>query len=136
MDPGLVACIRAGTGHSAETYLAMRARKLSYVERQHRFMAEWDLLLTPVGLRRRLFRRSSATRTLAATPLGLALVGRVLLPLQHERPPGAERAVRANAEQSARRLADRGQARRGPAGAAGGGNIRARKPRRLPAINA
>ena len=47
MDPGLVACIRAGTGHSAETYLAMRARKLSYVERQHRFMAKWDLLLTP-----------------------------------------------------------------------------------------
>ena len=47
MDPGLVACIRAGMGHSAETYLAMRARKLSYVERQHRFMAEWDLLLTP-----------------------------------------------------------------------------------------
>ena len=47
MDPGLVACIRAGSGHSAETYLAMRARKLSYVERQHRFMADWDLLLTP-----------------------------------------------------------------------------------------
>ena len=47
MDAGLVACIRAGGGHSAETYLAMRARKLSYVERQHRFMADWDLLLTP-----------------------------------------------------------------------------------------
>ena len=47
MDPGLVACIRAGSGHSAETYLAMRARKLRYVERQHRFMVDWDLLLTP-----------------------------------------------------------------------------------------
>ena len=47
MDPGLVACIRAGSGHSAEEYLAMRARKLDYVERQHRFMAEWDLLITP-----------------------------------------------------------------------------------------
>ena len=47
MDPGLVACIRAGSGHSAESYLAMRARKLAYVERQHRFMANWDLLLTP-----------------------------------------------------------------------------------------
>ncbi len=47
MDPGLVACIRAGSGHSAETYLAMRARKLAYVERIHRFMADWDLLLTP-----------------------------------------------------------------------------------------
>lgn len=47
MDPGLVACIRAGSGHSAETYLAMRARKLAYIERIHRFMADWDLLLTP-----------------------------------------------------------------------------------------
>ena len=47
MDPGLVACIRAGCGHSAEAYLAMRARKLAYVEQMHRFMADWDLLLTP-----------------------------------------------------------------------------------------
>ena len=47
MDPGLVACIRSGSGHSAETYLAMRARKLAYIEEIHRFMADWDLLLTP-----------------------------------------------------------------------------------------
>ena len=47
MDPGLVACIRAGTGRSAEDYMAMRARKLDYIERQNRFMADWDLLLTP-----------------------------------------------------------------------------------------
>ena len=47
MDPGLVACIRAGTGYSAEDYLAMRGRKLAYIERIHRFMAEWDLLFTP-----------------------------------------------------------------------------------------
>lgn len=47
MDPGLVACIRAGSGHSAETYLAMRARKLDYIESMHRFMNDWDLLLTP-----------------------------------------------------------------------------------------
>ena len=47
MDPGLVACIRAGSGHSAEAYLAMRARKLAYVESMHSFMADWDLLLTP-----------------------------------------------------------------------------------------
>ncbi len=47
MDPGLVACIRAGGGHGAETYLTMRARKLDYIERIHRFMADWDLLLTP-----------------------------------------------------------------------------------------
>ena len=47
MDAGLVACIRAGMGHSADDYIAMRARKLAYVERMHRFMAEWDVLLTP-----------------------------------------------------------------------------------------
>ena len=47
MDSGLVACIRAGSGHSAEAYLAERARKLAYVERIHRFMTNWDLLLTP-----------------------------------------------------------------------------------------
>lgn len=47
MDPGLVACIEAGSGKSADEYLAMRGRKLDYVERQHRFMADWDLLVTP-----------------------------------------------------------------------------------------
>ncbi|MCY4012416.1 MAG: amidase family protein [Gammaproteobacteria bacterium] len=47
MDPGLVACIEAGQGKTADDYLAMRARKLNYVERQHRFMADWDLLVTP-----------------------------------------------------------------------------------------
>ena len=47
MDPGLVACIEAGQGKTADEYLAMRARKLSYVEQQHRFMADWDLLVTP-----------------------------------------------------------------------------------------
>ena len=47
MDPGLVACIRAGMGYTADDYIAMRARKLAYIERMHRFMAEWDLLLTP-----------------------------------------------------------------------------------------
>ncbi len=47
MDPGLVACIRAGSGSDAETYLAMRQRKIDYVESLHRFMMDWDLLLTP-----------------------------------------------------------------------------------------
>ncbi|MCZ6618222.1 MAG: amidase family protein [Gammaproteobacteria bacterium] len=47
MDPGLVACIKAGGGHSAEEYLAMRARKLEYVRQIHEFMQDWDLLMTP-----------------------------------------------------------------------------------------
>jgi len=47
MDPGLVACIRAGAGCRAEDYLAMRARKLAYVEAIHRFFEEYDFLLTP-----------------------------------------------------------------------------------------
>ena len=47
MDPGLVACIRAGFGHPMETYTAMRGRKLAYVEQVIKFFDEWDLLLTP-----------------------------------------------------------------------------------------
>lgn len=47
MDPGLVACIRAGMGRSMEDYLAARKRKLAYVERVHRLFDDWDLLLTP-----------------------------------------------------------------------------------------
>ena len=47
MDPGLVACIRAGQCHRAEDYIAMRARKLAYVEAIHRFFMEYDFLLTP-----------------------------------------------------------------------------------------
>ena len=47
MDPGLVACIKAGGGHSAEKYLAMRAQKLAYVQQIHLFLQDWDLLLTP-----------------------------------------------------------------------------------------
>ncbi|MFP6759788.1 MAG: amidase family protein [Alphaproteobacteria bacterium] len=47
MDPGLVACIRAGFGHPMETYTAMRGRKLAYVQQVVDFFDEWDLLLTP-----------------------------------------------------------------------------------------
>ncbi len=49
MDPGLVACIRAGQGFSVPEYLEARARKLAYVERVHRFFEDWDLLLTPAA---------------------------------------------------------------------------------------
>ena len=47
MDPGLVACIKEGGGHGAEEYLAMRARKIAYVQQIHEFMQDWDLLMTP-----------------------------------------------------------------------------------------
>lgn len=47
MDPGLVACIKAGGGRSAEEYLAMRARKIDYVRQIQVFMQDWDLLITP-----------------------------------------------------------------------------------------
>ncbi len=47
MDPGLVACIRDGQGYKAEDYLAMRTRKLAYVEAIHRFFENYDFLLTP-----------------------------------------------------------------------------------------
>ena len=47
MDPGLVACIESAANHSAADYVAMRARKLAYVEAIHRFFEDYDLLLTP-----------------------------------------------------------------------------------------
>jgi len=47
MDPGLVACIRSAADYSAEEYVAMRERKLAYVEAIHRFFEDYDYLLTP-----------------------------------------------------------------------------------------
>ena len=47
MDPGLVACIKAGEGYSAVDYMAMRGRKLAYMEAWHRSMDNYDLLITP-----------------------------------------------------------------------------------------
>ena len=47
MDPGLVACIRSAEDYSAEAYVAMRVKKLAYVEAIHRTFESYDLLLTP-----------------------------------------------------------------------------------------
>jgi aspartyl-tRNA(Asn)/glutamyl-tRNA(Gln) amidotransferase subunit A len=47
MDPGLVACVRAGLGYTAGDYQAMRERKMAYVTAIHRWFEDWDLLLTP-----------------------------------------------------------------------------------------
>lgn len=47
MDPGLVACIRDAEDKTASEYVAMRSRKLTYIEEVHQFFDDWDLLLTP-----------------------------------------------------------------------------------------
>ena len=47
MDPGLVACIRAGERYSVVDYQRMRERKYAYCTAIHRFFEEWDFLLTP-----------------------------------------------------------------------------------------
>ena len=47
MDPGLVACIRAGEKVSIDTYQLARERKYAYVAAIHRWFENWDLLLTP-----------------------------------------------------------------------------------------
>ena len=47
MDPGLVACIRAGEKVTIETYQLARERKYAYVTAIHRWFQDWDLLLTP-----------------------------------------------------------------------------------------
>lgn len=47
MDPGLVACIKAGAGSSVVDYLHARERKMAYVASIHRWFEDWDVLLTP-----------------------------------------------------------------------------------------
>jgi len=47
MDPGLVACIRSGTGVTTREYVQMRREKYEYVNQIHQFMEDYDLLLTP-----------------------------------------------------------------------------------------
>ncbi len=47
MDPGLVACIKAGRTYSVAEYQAMRERKMAYVAAIHRWFEDWDFLLTP-----------------------------------------------------------------------------------------
>ena len=47
MDPGLVACIKAGEDYKVSEYQAMRERKVTYVSAIHRWFQDWDFLLTP-----------------------------------------------------------------------------------------
>ena len=47
MDPGLVACIRAGERTGIVEYQKMRERKYAYCMAIHRFFENWDFLLTP-----------------------------------------------------------------------------------------
>jgi aspartyl-tRNA(Asn)/glutamyl-tRNA(Gln) amidotransferase subunit A len=47
MDPGLVACIKAGRDFRVLEYQLMRARKMAYIAAIHRWFEDWDFLLTP-----------------------------------------------------------------------------------------
>lgn len=47
MDPGMVACIKAGGTMSIMDYQLARDRKMAYVASIHRWFEDWDLLLTP-----------------------------------------------------------------------------------------
>ncbi len=47
MDPGLVACVKAGAAVSIADYQAARERKYAYVTRIHQFFEAWDFLITP-----------------------------------------------------------------------------------------
>lgn len=49
MDPGLVACIRAGERHGVVDYQRIRERKYAYCTAIHRYMEDWDFLLTPTA---------------------------------------------------------------------------------------
>jgi len=47
MDPGLVACIRAGSALSVSGYLALKERKHAYIAAIQEFFQSWDFLITP-----------------------------------------------------------------------------------------
>ncbi len=47
MDPGLVACIRAGSALSVPDYLALKERKHAYIAAIQAFFQSWDFLITP-----------------------------------------------------------------------------------------
>ena len=47
MDPGLVACMRAGGKTTMPDYQDMRAQKHAYIAEIHTFFQEWDFLITP-----------------------------------------------------------------------------------------
>jgi aspartyl-tRNA(Asn)/glutamyl-tRNA(Gln) amidotransferase subunit A len=47
MDPGLVACIKAGAGFSAIDYMLWRERKMAYISAINHWFEDWDFLLTP-----------------------------------------------------------------------------------------
>jgi len=60
MDPGLVACARAGMRHSAADYVRARGRRNELYDKVRRFFERYDLLLTP-------------TLSVAAFPVGRLL---------------------------------------------------------------
>ncbi len=47
MDPGLVACIRAGGSTTMPAYQDLRTRKHAYIAEIHSFFQDWDFLITP-----------------------------------------------------------------------------------------
>lgn len=47
MDPGLVACTRAGLSGTAGEYVRMRLRRFEYADKVQAFFQKYDLLLTP-----------------------------------------------------------------------------------------
>jgi aspartyl-tRNA(Asn)/glutamyl-tRNA(Gln) amidotransferase subunit A len=47
MDPGFVACIRAGVEYTLADYQSMRLKKYAYAVDIHRFFEDWDFLITP-----------------------------------------------------------------------------------------
>ncbi len=47
MDPGLVACARAGMEVTMSDYMVMRERKMAYVAAIQAFFEDWDFLVTP-----------------------------------------------------------------------------------------
>jgi len=124
MDPGLVACIRAGNAISISDYQDLRERKYAYVAQIHAWFEDWDFLITPT-VSVAAFPADRLMRSTGHSTPGLDELGRVLAPVQHVLEPGGDGSLRLHPRRPAGRVADRRPAVRRPRRAAGLGGLRA-----------
>jgi len=128
MDPGFVACIEAGLHITMADYQKKRLAKYAYCAEIHHFFEDWDFLLTPAVSVAAFPAEQLQTGPLAATSVGLDVVGGVLLPVQHVAESGSFNSLRVYRRRSPGWASDRRPALRRPRGAADVGGVRGGTP--------
>ena len=102
MDPGLVACIRAGSEIAISDYQDLRERKYAYVAHIHAWFEDWDFLITPTVSVAAFPAERLMPAHWPSHPVGLDVLGRVFLSVQHGLEPGGDRAVRVHRARACR----------------------------------